>query len=184
MHGVSSWRPTADMATQLYSAWTGYNAVTGQPDQGTDIATAQGACAMPGLDLGLQAPDVSLPCMVNSSDLTEVRRAIDALVGVGICLALPTAWKTADVWDIGPTRTGDWAPGSWGNHFVCSGKYDADWVSVISWGYEVPMTWRAFATYVLSVPAGLSRSALDWRGISPAGLTFAQSQAAEAEASG
>lgn len=166
--GGSSWRPTTKLVLDAYSAWTGFDQATGQPDVGTPLDVAQAKLAQQGLDLGLQELDVALPVAVDPQNLDHVRGACRTFGGLWLALNLPAAWKDGGTtWDV----AGD--PGGWGRHLVPTGRCERRGLFwVISWGLEIELTPAALAKYCIQAGAAASRLWFDTTGQSPAGLDW------------
>jgi hypothetical protein len=130
-----------------YSAITGYDPARPWTDQGTVIEDALNYWIAPGLSghtiPGWVAVDPTRPDLL--------RLAYYVFGGGKVGLAMPAAWQSQTgpgrVWDTGPNERGPWEPGSWGGHDVSCVGYDADGLTVITWGAEQRITWRALAAY-------------------------------------
>jgi hypothetical protein len=171
----SIWAPTQAMSLGLYSRITGFDQTTGQPDNGTDLATAQAYVAANGLgDLGIQWEELVAPVALPDLDPATLDWATEEFGSVGLHLALPLAWQDDPSWAMpaGGVDSPGGKPGGWGHHYVPSGKYDPRRREVISWGFECPLTPETMAAYCVSASAGLSRSWMEDTGRSPLGLAF------------
>lgn len=67
--------------------------------------------------------------------------------GLYIGLSLPLTAQTQGVWDWTGQLSGDAKPGSWGGHAVDVVRYDADGLTVVTWGRLQAMTWSFWARY-------------------------------------
>lgn len=71
--------------------------------------------------------------------------------GAKLGLNMPAAWQGAFerglAWDVGPSTSGQWAPGSWGGHDVPIVKRIRGGYVVVTWGGLQTLTDRAIATY-------------------------------------
>ncbi len=85
---------------------------------------------------------------VSLHDEQLVRTGAFLFGGVYIGLALPVTAQTQDVWDWTGTLSGPAKPGSWGGHAVDVVGYDADGLTVVTWGSLKRMTWRFWERYV------------------------------------
>jgi len=166
-----SWAPTTDMVLARYSALTGFDPATGLPDDGTDTAEDMQAWCSRGIRLDGQNEDVPLWTVVDPAEMQHVNLAIAHFGGVAITLALPAAAQDL-AWDRAPGSGADWVPGSWGNHRVCSGKYDGAVRTVRTWGRDVAMHPEFWSRYVIAVDVALSREWLDATGLSPPGMDW------------
>jgi hypothetical protein len=89
---------------------------------------------------------------INHTNIMEIKKAIYTSGGHGIklCFNLPWAWSSTYRWDAPDNGilTGDWVPGSWGGHSMCSAfDYDEN-------GIWVDHTWEVEPGYVTN--AGLA----------------------------
>ena len=109
--------------------------------------------------------------------------AISLFGGIGVGLELPLIWRVPDppfVWDLpegtGLPLTGQWVPGSWGQHMVLVCGYNALGVLLISWGRVYTMTWRAWNTFTVSgeVYCAIAKDMLGPNGTAPNGFNGLQ----------
>lgn len=167
-------RPTAAQALDLYRQWAGWD---GRPE--TDIGTASDSAsirwARSGIRWGEQWEDVPGIASIAAGNADHLRAAIAFLGPVQLDLALPRSARGLQSWT--PAAGPDGAPGSWGAHRVCAGKYDERYLYAVSWGVEIAMTPDFLARYAINAEACLSRSWLDVTGFSPAGLSLADLEA-------
>lgn len=163
----SRWRPDTSKVLALYSKITGFNILTGEPDLGTDVASLQKWIWSNGLDLGLQAPDVPIPLVLDHTNLDHLYRACWLLGGVGFSFALPNGWKTAALWNAGAG-----VPGSWGCHYAPSARFSGKLWYVVSWGMEIPVTQAAIQQYCVGAGAWIDRNWIEANGLTPSGLTW------------
>lgn len=77
--------------------------------------------------------------------------------GLYLGIALPLTAQTQDVWDWTGSLAGDARPGSWGGHAVDVVGYDADALTVVTWGELKRMTWSFWDRYVDECYCLLSR---------------------------
>lgn len=91
-------------------------------------------------------------CVDNTND-ELLRTCMYLFSGVLFGIDLPaTAQAQTDqgVWDVvDPSLGGDSEPGSWGGHCVYGVAYDADSVTVLTWGRRVKMTEAFINAYVM-----------------------------------
>ena len=83
----------------------------------------------------------------------HVKLAASLFAGVYIGIALPITAQAqtgpGKVWDVPPSNSGhNGAPGSWGGHAVNVVGYDADGLTVVTWGQLQRMTWAFWDRYV------------------------------------
>lgn len=134
--------PTYQEILAAYSAITGYNPA--------DPSTDNGANELDVLkywrNTGIAGKKIS--AFIDIDDLTNidlVKYAVFLFGGCYIGVSLPLAYQGATEWDTLPDLDGNNAPGSWGGHAVPIVAYDADGVTVITWGAPLKMSWGAFA---------------------------------------
>jgi hypothetical protein len=168
-----------------YSALTGYNQLTGDNDNGTDMLSACTAWRSPSIhDADAPYPhkySVSGFTEVNVANAPEVRYATWQFGGVYLGAQLPLSAQNqmGDVWDVitGP----DAQPGSWGGHCIWVNAYDADTLTCVTWGTEQKMTWNWFHTYADEAYAILARTwcfgPASGAGQAPSGFAFAKLKA-------
>jgi hypothetical protein len=149
-------KPSRDQAMSLYGAWSDYPA----QDNGTSSADAARLWSSKGIAWGDQFEDVPV---IGSIEPGHIKAAIAWLGPVQVDLDMPDSAQGADSWVVGS------APGSWGAHRVCVGRYSPASYWCISWGREFMLTPEFLAKYWLNSEACASRSFLDCRGVSPAG---------------
>ena len=91
--------------------------------------------------------------------------------GLYIGVSLPASAQNQDVWDVatGP----DAEAGSWGGHCVNVVGYDADGLTVVTWGATKRMTWAFWLAYVDEAYAILSNDFLTTAGQTPNGFDLA-----------
>lgn len=158
----------------FYSATSGY--VPGQP------STDQGAVASEVLRYWLSNSIAGHGLAGLAAILPGNRSAMrDAIYWFGICylgVDLPIAVQDADSWVLpdGQDPSGDWEPGSWGGHAIPACAYDADGVTVISWGKLFKIGWTFLDAYCDEAYGLLSS---DWATAtsSPPGFNFAALEA-------
>jgi hypothetical protein len=100
----------------------------------------------------------------------------DAIYWFGACyigIQLPLAVRNGGNWMLpdGQSLTNDWAIGSWGGHAIPAIAYNADTVTVISWGKLLTVNWAFMDAYCDEAYGLLSK---DWLtvGNSPPGLNW------------
>jgi len=150
-----------------YEAVSGYNPITGENDNGAvelDVLKYWRSH-------GIAGRKITAFASVNHSNVSEVKTATWLFGGLYLGVELPVTAQTQDIWDV--VRGGlDSAPGSWGGHAVDVVSYDLEYVTVITWGAPLKMTWAFFLTYVSEAYAVLSP---DWlrQNKSPSGFNLA-----------
>jgi len=166
------WRPTRDTAFGLYAALTGFDPVTGVPDDGTDTAKAMAAWAASGIRVDDQNLDVVRWATVDPADAAHIAIAIGHTGPVQVSLALPKAAEDATVWSQPPGTAAGWEPGSWGCHRVMVGKFDGVERVCRTWGLDVAIHPAFWSAYALAVDATLSREWMEATGLAPSGLDW------------
>lgn len=188
LHGVMVWAKnlnvpvnfTDAIAVQYYSLWCGYNPSNPDTDQGgilLDIVKDWKAQTLDNFQLSAFAS-------VNPQNIEHVKQAINLFGGLYIGVALPLSAQGQSEWDVVSTLTwfsrlfsgqvkGNTDPGSWGGHCVYVVGYDAETVTVITWGILLKMTWAFWRTYVDEAYALLSPTWVGTKG-SPHGLNMTQ----------
>ncbi|MDE2342902.1 MAG: hypothetical protein KGL63_05835 [Betaproteobacteria bacterium] len=112
-----------DLPVQIYSAITGYVPGNAATDQGTDpeqLFAWWAANPIAGYKLGTFT-------RINPANVNAMRNAI-INGGAYLCVELAVEQQGQKEWK--PAGT----PGSWGGHAVWADTYEADWLSVTSWG--------------------------------------------------
>ena len=167
-----TWAPTADEALALYSILTGFNPVTGQPDDGTDTAKAMTAWVQQGIPIDSQNTDSVLWSTIDPANSVEIALAIAHTGPIQVTLNLPVAALDTALWQQAPGTTSDWEPGTWGAHRVLVGAFHGNVRVCRTWGFDVAIHPDFWSRYVISVDAALSREWFDATGLSPAGLDW------------
>ena len=94
-----------------------------------------------------------------------------AYIGVNLPV---TAQSQAD-WTYVPSTNGN-EPGSWGGHAINAMAYDADFISVVTWGQRKRLSWEFFDRYCDEAFAILSDDWVSASGQSPSGFDLAAMQ--------
>ena len=137
--------PGVSEVIKVYSAITGYNPVTGSGDNGAveiDVLNYWRKNSISGQRIEGYAA-------INVAEPSEIQLATYLFGGIYIGIALPITAQTQEIWDVvGDGQSGDSAPGSWGGHAVCVLEYDSTYLTVITWGAPLKMTWAFWNAYV------------------------------------
>lgn len=97
---------------------------------------------------------------VSRRDHGDVRDAVWLFGGAYIGVALPLSAQSQNIWTVvGDGRSGNSAPGSWGGHAIPVIAYDDTFLSFVSWGQVMRMTWAFWDAYCDEAYACISR---DW----------------------
>jgi hypothetical protein len=112
---------------------------------------------------------------IRPGNRTSIRDAIYLFGACAIGIQLPLAIRDGRDWILPPYQvlTDDWAVGSWGGHAIPACAYDADGVTVITWGKLLKVGWSFLDAYCDEAYGLLSR---DWMSVadnSPPGFTWA-----------
>ena len=166
------WRPTRDMAFGLYAALTGFDPVTGLPDDGTDTVKGMASWATAGIRIDDQNLDVVRWATVDPADAAHIAIAIGHTGPVQVSLALPKAAEDVTVWSRPPGAGAGWEPASWGCHRVMVGAFDGAERVCRTWGQDVAIHPAFWSAYVLAVDATLSREWMEATGLAPSGLDW------------
>ena len=159
---------------EYYEKWDGYNPLDPTTDQGgieLDVLNAWRASDFSGHKL---AAYVSVTPHITQ----HVKQGMNLFGGLYIGISLPNTAQTQTVWDLptGQFDPNDALPDSWGGHCVFAVGYDADGVTVVTWGALKKMTWAFWNTYVDEAYCLLSPDFLNESGASPLGFNFTQLQ--------
>lgn len=166
-----AWKPTEDQCLARYAALTGFDPITGQPDNGTPTDVDMTDWCTKGIRLDTQNLDVPHWTVVDPQNVQHVNLAIAHGGPVAITINLPLGAQNLD-WNVAPGTGADWAPGSWGAHRVLAGKYDGETRTVRTWGRDIIMHPEFWARYVISCDLAISREWLTATGLTPAGMDW------------
>lgn len=152
------------------------------PDHEDDGRTCVGVLkawqkvGIPGSD-GLPDDKILAYAKIDPTNHEEVKAAIYLFGGVYIGVGLPTSAQNQKEWDVvGDGQTGDSAPGSWGGHCVPYEAYDADGVTLVTWGELLKASWAFNDAYTEEIYAVLTMDWLNTAGLNTAGFNLAQLQ--------
>lgn len=170
-HAVQCWSGvTVPDSTILsyYEKWDGYNPSDPDTDQGgveIDVLNNWRTSDFAGHKILGYAS-------VSPKNPTHIEQAIYLLGGTYIGVELPVTAQSQTIWDVSPTGGDDAQPGSWGGHCVWVLGYDHNYLTCVTWGKLLKMTWAFWDTYCSEAYAILSG---DWK--PPVGFDLAQLQA-------
>lgn len=165
-------KPLVSDILARYSALTGFNAATGQPDDGTDTVDDMHSWCTKGIKIADQTWDIPFWVIANPADANETNLAIAYTGPVAVTMLLPLAAQDLDAWSQ-PVGTGpSWDQGSWGGHRVMCGKYDGNVRTVRTWGKDILLHPSWWDKYVVGVDVTLSRIWFDTTGLSPMGIDY------------
>lgn len=175
-HSVQAWTAYAGNETVVdtrdvvsaYSAITGYNPRTGQPDPGITSLNMLGYWRR----AGVGGHRISAYVEVDVHDRNEVKSALNVagalLIGADLPVSAGDQLGAGKQWSI--VRGGRGRAGSWGGHAMHVGGYDSRGVIVSTWGRVQRMTWGFWDTYVVEAFAPISRDWFTTAGVTPGGL--------------
>ena len=114
---------------------------------------------------GIAGHKISAFAAVAPKNHVHVQQATYLFGGLYLGIALPFAAQAlldaGRPWDLPNRRRGsDWLPGSWGGHAVPVVAYDQNWLTIITWGAPLKMSWRFHDAYCDEAWAVLGGS--DW----------------------
>lgn len=158
----------------LYSAVSGYTPSDPKSDQGAvefDVLSRWMTSGVGG-DTLLGFAELGHVGDANGN-INEVKSAISWFGNIYIGLALPQTAQSQDLWDV-TTQSGPGEPGSWGGHAVPVVGYDANGLTLVTWGALKKMTWSFFNTYCDESYALLSHDWISAEGKTPGGLDVTQ----------
>lgn len=108
---------------------------------------------------------------INPRNPTHVEQAIQLFGGTYAGIELPVTAQSQSIWDVAPTKGRDAYPGSWGGHCVWVLGYDPNYLTCVTWGKLLKMTWGFWDTYCSEAYAILSA---EWK--PPVGFDLASLQ--------
>jgi hypothetical protein len=154
-----------------YSAITGYNPKTGKNDNGAvelDVLKYWKST-------GFAGRKISAFVGLEPANLDHIKASVFIFGGCYIGLALPISAQTQKIWSVPPGGLhGPGAPGSWGGHAVPVVAYDANGLTVVTWGALKQMTWGFWQAYCDEAYALLSPDWLKANDVAASGFDLAQ----------
>lgn len=157
--------PTNSDIIKAYSAVSGYDPSTGANDNGAveiDVLNYW-------RNTGVGGHQIAAYAACEPKNHSHIKAAVYLFGGCYIGLALPLSAQNQSIWSV--TRGPDSAPGSWGGHAVNICAYDAHFLTVVTWGALMKMSWSFLDRYcdesyaVLSqdfINNGKAPNAIDW----------------------
>ena len=166
----STWTPTDALAESVYRPWGLWDG-TPATDKGCDVHFALDLWAAKGIWLGDQLLDIGEYVSVDPTDLDAVRAAVDFGTGALFTVALRESdFDTTRPWAVTS------AP-SIGGHQVMCPKFDAGAFYVVTWDCLAEVPVAAMAQRLIAVQVPVSKDLLATTGLSPEGMTFAETLA-------
>jgi len=150
--------PSEETIVAAYSAVSGYK--PGKPKTDTGIPVLNVLKYWRKTGIGGDKIDAFIA--VEPKNHHHFKDAVHIFGNCQIGLALPNSAKQQPVWTVPPGGpTGDGEFNSWGGHVVAVVGYDSRFLTIVTWGKVMKMTWEFLDTYCDESFAVLSR---DWVG--------------------
>lgn len=122
---------------------------------------------------GLGTDKILVYAAVNPQSQLEVKTSIYLFGGLYIGVALPLTAQGQKVWDVvGDGQSGASAPNSWGGHAVNIVGYDAEGVTLVTWGGLMKATWAFLQTYCDEAYAIITQDWISAEGKAPSGIAM------------
>lgn len=151
-----------------YSAITGYNPATGQPDPGITSLDMLGHWRKNGVG----GHRITAYVEVDVRDRDEVKSALSVggalLVGADMPLSAGDQFKASRKWTVQRGTRG--RAGSWGGHALHIGAYGGRGLTCTTWGTTQELTWGWWDRYVVEAFVPISTEWFNQAGQSPTGL--------------
>jgi hypothetical protein len=138
--------PTDQQILNAYEAIGGY--VPGDP------STDNGCVILDALNYwrkhGIAGHKIFAYATVDWKNHDELRSAINIFGNVYIGIQLPITAQTQDVWTVAPgaLNTPNGAPGSWGGHCVPLVEMSPDFITCVTWGQLLDMSYNFADDYI------------------------------------
>lgn len=116
-----------------------YHRICGAGDNGCVITDVLDAFKSGGLMAGGQAHKIDGYVAVDWPDKLQTMVAMYLFGPLTIGVNLPQAWTSSDIWDVTNSQIV-------GGHDVCTVGYDAQGVTIASWGRTYKITWAAWTS--------------------------------------
>ena len=163
--------PTDNDVLTAYEKLSGYDPNTGQNDNGVvelDVLKYW-------QNIGLANHKIIYYVSVDTSNIQNVKAAINTFEGLYIGVALPKTAQSQEIWDVSLIGqfTDDGKPGSWGGHCVNVVGFDKNYVYVVTWGQIKKMTWAFWEKYVDEAYAIISPDMFEGK-VTPLGFDMEQ----------
>lgn len=157
-----------------YSAVSGYDPVTGANDNGATCLDVLNYWRHTGID----AHKIMAYAGLRPGHQFHVEAACYIFGGCYLGIAMPISAQSQSVWDVPSLGLqGDGEPGSWGGHAVPVVAYDAQTLTVVTWGALQQMTWAFLKSYCDEAYAVLSADFLNASRVAASGFNLSQLQA-------
>lgn len=166
-------RPRLQSILSQYTLLTGFNQLTGLPDDGTLTSDAMAQWCRGGYRINDQTLDIPHWLTVDPANDAHVAIAIGLAGPLMATWRLPIAMQDMSTWSNAPGSGGDW-DALWGEHETVLGATDgAEWVTTRTWGNDLPVHPEIRRKYLIHIDVPLDLTAGGWLGTtghSPAGL--------------
>lgn len=173
-------RPTLAECLGDYSTLTGFDPISGTPDDGTDTTAGMQAWSTKGVQINSQTLDIPHWLTIDPTNDSALAKTIACAGPLMATWRLPMAMQDLSVWGSAPGTGPDWDT-VWGEHETCLGGTDGKAVCrVRTWGQDIdihPEIRHKFMIYV-DVPLDLSPGGwFQTTGLTPTGLDLAALEA-------
>jgi hypothetical protein len=165
--------PTDQQIVDAYSAITGYNPANPATDQGANELYVLSYWK----NTGIAGHNIGAYAEIDVSRTDLIKYAIYLFGGAYLGVELPLAYQGAASWDTPADLNGNNAPGSWGGHAIPAIAWDENWITIITWGKPLKMSWGAWAAYGEESYAILSPDLVTGAKTSPDGFDLTTLQA-------
>jgi hypothetical protein len=164
-----------EIIVAAYSAISGYKPSDPGTDQGIPVLNVLKHWRKTGIGGDKIAGFVAL----EPRNHTHIKDAVYLFANCHVGFALPLSAQRQDVWSVPPGgATGAGAANSWGGHVVAVVGYDDRFLTVVTWGKLLRVTWQFWDTYCDESFAVLSHDWVDRaKGTTPGGFNWQQLQA-------
>jgi hypothetical protein len=136
--------PADDAIVKAYADVSGYNPATGAGDVGTGAKNVLNYWRK----TGIAGHKILAYAAVDELNEDQVKQAVYLYGGCYVGLSLPLSAQQQNVWDVlQPGAAGNSTKGSWGGHVVAVIGYDANGLTVVTWGATKVMTWAFWKAY-------------------------------------
>lgn len=166
----SLFRPTDGQIIEAYSAITGYDPKTGENDNGAVLLDVLNYWRKD----GIAGHNIEAYASIEPSNHTQVKQGIYLFGGAYVGVALPISAQTQSIWRV-VSGSGS-KPNSWGGHCLFVVGFSVSYISFISWGKLMKMTWGFWNKYVDESFAVLSTDFIS-KSTAPNGFNLLQLQA-------
>jgi hypothetical protein len=159
---------TDEYVLELYEEGCGY--VVGNPDtdQGGNEQQLLTYCQKTGIPTPAGTDKILGFVELDVSNIDDIKRAIAEGGVVYLGINIPEAWCQAPIgstWDVTDSPSA-------GGHAIVGAAYDADTLSVVSWGNVWPVTWPAFSQVCDEAYLIADKAWINARGVTPFNMSL------------